>query len=170
MKHVKLFEQFAASGSSATYYKDVTRTGESVFLFHEEDSIWYGIFPNDVAEELRDVSEAYKEVAVGNGAEENLYDNFIDGREGLAYIEWESGNEWRACTPEEINVDDYEYISMPDGTDVQTKGTPKYGGLPLFALERGMITHYQGNHGTESMSVDDFFDHLDDESDRWAGM
>ena len=59
---------------------------------------------------------------------------------------------------------------MPDGMDVQTKGTPKYGGLPLFALERGMITHYQGNNGTESMSVDDFFDHLDDESDRWAGM
>ena len=43
MKHVKLFEQFMSSGSSATY-KDVTRMGESVFLFHEEDSIWYGIF------------------------------------------------------------------------------------------------------------------------------
>ena len=33
-----------------------------------------------------------------------------------------------------------------------------------------MITHYQGNNGTESMSVDDFFDHLDDESDIWADM
>ena len=168
MKYVKLFEQFTSSDSGP--FKDVTRMGESVFLFQEEDSIWYGIFPNDVAEELRDVCEAYFEVAVDNGAGEELYDNFIDGREGLAYIEWESGNEWRACTPEEINVNDYEYITMPDGTDVQTKGTPKYGGLPLFALERGMITHYQGNYGTESMSVDDFFDHLDDESDRWAGM
>jgi hypothetical protein len=169
MKHVKLFEQFMSSGSSGTY-KDVTREGESVFLFHEEDSIWYGIFPNDVAEELRDVSESYKEVAVKFGSDLNLYDILIDGREGLAYLEWESGNEWRACTAGEINVDDYEYISMPDGTDVETKGTPKYGGLPLFALERGMITHYQGNQGTESMSVDDFFDHLDDESDNWAGM
>ena len=58
MKHVKLFEQFTSSGSAP--FKDVTGAGESVFLFHEEDSIWYGIFPNDVAEELRDVSEAYK--------------------------------------------------------------------------------------------------------------
>ena len=46
MKYVKLFEQFTSSDSGP--FKDVTRMGESVFLFHEEDSIWYGIFPNDI--------------------------------------------------------------------------------------------------------------------------
>jgi hypothetical protein len=171
MKYIKLFEGFnSPMRNQENPYKDATRMGESVFFFQEEDHVWYGIFPNDVAAELRDVSEAYMDVAISNGSYDELYTLFTDRREGLAYIEYESENEWRACTPQEIDVNDYEYISMPDGTDVMINNMPKYGGLPLFALERGMITHYQGGNSVESMTVDEYFDYLDDESDRWASM
>jgi hypothetical protein len=64
MKHIKLFEGFMKNPNP---YKDITERGESVFLFHEEDSIWFGIFPDNVAEDLKYASEDYMKHAISKG-------------------------------------------------------------------------------------------------------
>jgi len=151
-------------------YKDITERGESVFLFHEEDSIWFGIFPDNVAEDLKYASEDYMKHAISKGLGEEYYDVFVDRREGLAYVEWEGKNGWNACTPGEIDVNDYNYVMMPDGTEIEINPSAKYSSLPLFALERGMITHYQGNHGNEPMTVREYMDHLESGKSDWYSM
>lgn len=160
MKHIKIFESFTTINESHPYYEGVTKSGESVFFFHEEDRIWYGIFPDDVAKNLYDFSKSYMDEHAHKYGEE-LYDIFIDGRPGLCYLDWQRENEWRAYDSYELDPNDYEYILTPEGKDLEINPKAKYGDLPLFTLGKGMITEYQGGRGSRTMTPEDYMARLD---------
>lgn len=160
MKHIKLFESFTAINEYHPYYEGETKSGESVFFFQEEDTIWYGIFPDDVAKNLYDFSKSYMDESAPRYGEE-LYKIFIDGRPGLCYLDWQRENEWRAYDSYELDPGDYQDILTPDGKDLSGNPKAKYGDLPLLTLGKGMITEYQGGRGSRTMTPEDYMARLD---------